>query len=122
MAYMPNARCLKLASDAANGKITEQDVLAAFERIAARHAELSAKGEMAGSSEKLRKFVAEEAERGRIKVAADRRIAAINILIKAKNLETIRQASAALSLSLSLSLYLCRCTLIELKQLHTVQS
>lgn len=82
MAFQPDARCMAVATAAAKGKITEQEVYEAFERVYDFKRRLEAEGKLTGSAERLRKFVEGEAERTRIAAAMQKRIAALNVLVR----------------------------------------
>lgn len=90
MNFMPNARCLKLATEAANDKLTTQEILDAFQRIDERRAKLEASGNIADRDAKLRQFAAEEAQKTRIEAARIRRNAALTIIAESKTLEAVR--------------------------------
>lgn len=79
-----DARCLRAAVAAANGKLTEQEVLDAFQRISDHKAALNAAGNLTGRDARLRRFAAEEAERTRIAAAMRRRHAALNVIVRDK--------------------------------------
>lgn len=82
MAVVPDPACFAAAKAAADGKLTEQEVLDAFQRISDRKARLEAEGKATGSAERLRRFAAEEAERTRIAAAMRRRHAALNAIVR----------------------------------------
>ena len=82
MAYSPNPRCLAIATKAANGKLSEAEILDAFQRIADHKAQLDSAGIPTGRDARLRKFAAEEAERTRIAAAMQRRHTALNIIVR----------------------------------------
>ena len=69
MAVQPTPNCMAAATAAANGKLTEQEILAAFDKMAAHKQRLEASGQMTGNAERMRRFAVEEAERA--KVAAE---------------------------------------------------
>lgn len=95
MAAQFDAKCLAAATAAADGKLTAQEVLDAFQRISDRKAALEAAGQLTGSAERLRRFAAEEAERTRIAAAMQRRHAALNILVRDKQERAIDGMIAA---------------------------
>lgn len=84
MAVNFDARCLAAATAAADGKLTEAEVLDAFQRLTDRKAQLEASGQLTGQAERLRRFAGEEAERTRIAAAMRRRHAALNAIVRDK--------------------------------------
>ena len=70
------------ATAAANGKLTEQEILAAFDKMAAHKQRLEASGQMTGNAERMRRFAVEEAERAKVAAALQRRRAHLNVIIR----------------------------------------
>lgn len=86
--------CFRAATAALEGKLSEAEVLDAFERIAERRARIEAASGPTGADEKLRKFAAEEAERTRIAAAVQRRHLALNVLVREQQLTAMRSQIA----------------------------
>lgn len=81
MAYI-DPTCHAIATQAANGKLTEQEILDAFAKIDARNRAMVAQGQLTGKAERLRKWAAEEGERAEIAAAMRARHAALNVLVR----------------------------------------
>lgn len=79
---IPLDTCRAAAKAAAGPSLTEQELSAAFDRIAQFKARLDAEGKTTGQAERLRRFAEGEAERTRIAAAMQRRHKAINILVR----------------------------------------
>jgi hypothetical protein len=82
MAVQPTPNCMAAATAAAKGKLTEQEILAAFDKMAAHKQRLEASGQMTGNAERMRRFAVEEAERARVAAALQRRRAHLNVIIR----------------------------------------
>jgi len=80
MAFV-DPHCRAIATKAANGKLTEAEILDAFDRIDARARAAKARGQT-GVSSYMKKWALEEGERGKIAAAMQRRHAALNVLIR----------------------------------------
>jgi len=81
MAYIdPN--CRAIAAKAANGKLTEQEIVDAFARIDQHRKSLEAQGMLTGKAERVRKWAEEEGERTKIAANMQRRHAALNVLVR----------------------------------------
>lgn len=76
--------CRAIAAKAANGKLTQQEILDAFDRIDQRKRAMEAAGQTTGKAERLRKWAAEEGERTKIAAAMTRRHAALNVLVRTR--------------------------------------
>jgi hypothetical protein len=82
MNYVPSDACRATARAASGPSLTEQEITAAFQRVADYKARLEAEGKSTGMEERLRRFAEQEAERTRIAAAMQRRHAALNIVIR----------------------------------------
>ncbi|MEQ1952086.1 hypothetical protein [Mesorhizobium sp. CN2-181] len=87
--YTPDNACFDAANAASGGKLTREEIEAAFQRIADHKAKLEAAGDTAGLRDKLKAFAEREGERTRIAAAMQRRHAALNILVRDRLDETI---------------------------------
>lgn len=94
MAYMPSAHCMAAATAAAKGKVTEQEVYEAFERMYDFKRRLEADGKATGSAERMKRFAEQEGERAKISAAMQRRHAALNVIIRSKIDEQVTQLIA----------------------------
>jgi hypothetical protein len=83
MAFI-DPHCRAIAAKAANGSLTESEILDAFARIDERKRRLEAQGVMTGKGERMRKWAAEEGERTKIAAALARRHTGMNVLIRDK--------------------------------------
>jgi hypothetical protein len=81
MAFI-DPHCRAIAAKAANGTLTEAEILDAFARIDERKRMLEAQGLATGKAERVRKWAAEEGERTKIAAAMARRHAAMNVIIR----------------------------------------
>jgi hypothetical protein len=95
MSYVMDANCMAAATAAAKGKLSGQDVVDAFNRIAAEKERLEKSGSMTGSAERMRRFAAEEGQRTKIAAAMARRHAALNAMVRDKLDTTIDGMLAA---------------------------
>lgn len=95
MAYQMDASCMAAATAAAKGKLTNADIVAAFDEIAAYKSRLEAEGRMTGGAERMRKFAEDQAERTKIAAAMQRRHAALNAIVRDKLDETVDNMLAA---------------------------
>lgn len=83
MAYSkPSLNCLQHAADSAGGDITTADILEAFDEVNRYKAELEAKGQLTGTAERVRRFAAEQGEKAKIAAAMQKRMAAINVIVR----------------------------------------
>lgn len=89
MGFVPNARCLKLAKDAANDQLSESEILAAFQRIEDERLKMQSAGTL-GADAKLREFAAKQAEAERIEAAVNRRNTALIVLVHDEQLNAMR--------------------------------
>jgi len=80
--YTPDAACFDAANQASGGKLTKEEINAAFQRVADYKQKLQAEGNIDGMADKLRNFAEREAERTRIAAAMQKRHAALNILVR----------------------------------------
>ena len=80
--YIPDAACRAAARAAAGQSLSEQEITAAFQRVADYKAKLQAEGKLTGMAERLRRFAEGEAERTKIAAAMQRRHAALNVLVR----------------------------------------
>src|SRR5689334_15644438 len=81
MAYV-DPTCRAIAAKAANGKISEADIMAAFDRIEQRRLQLEAQGQATGKSARMKLWAQNEAEKTKIAAAMTRRHAALNVLVR----------------------------------------
>jgi len=84
MNYQPDAACRAAARAAAGPGLAEQEITAAFQRVADYKARLEAEGKTTGVAERLRRFAEGEAERTKIAAAMARRHKALNVIIRDK--------------------------------------
>lgn len=94
MNYQPDAACRAAARAAAGPSLAEQEITAAFQRVADYKAKLEREGNMTGMAERLRRFAEADAERTRIAAAMQRRHAALNAIIRDKQLANIEDMIA----------------------------
>ena len=90
MVYVPDMACIAAAKAAAGPGLSEDEIMAAFKRVADYKERLDAAGHLTGQPERLRRFAAQEADRTRIAAAMQRRHAALNIIIRDKQEEAIQ--------------------------------
>lgn len=84
--FNPSPNCMAAASAAAKkGKVSEQDVLAAFDRLDEYRKRLEAAGETTGQQARLERYAADLAERTKIAAAAKKRQAALATIVRARN-------------------------------------
>ncbi len=74
--------CKANAKAASGGKLTDDEIEAAFQRVAEYKQKLQASGDTVGMADKLRAFAEREAERTKIAAAMQKRHAALNILVR----------------------------------------
>jgi hypothetical protein len=89
MAYVPDAACIAAARAAAGDDLAQADIMAAFQRVDEFKQKLISEGKAVGADARLRRFAQEEAQRTQIAAAVARRHAALNIIIRDKQMETI---------------------------------
>lgn len=89
MNYVPDAACRAAARAAAGPGLAEQEITAAFQRVADYKARLEAEGKTTGTAERLRRFAETEAQRTKIAAAMARRHRALNIVIRDKQMAAI---------------------------------
>lgn len=90
MNYVASDACIRAATAAAGeGKLTEQEILDAFQRASDYKAHLEAQGRLTGQAERLRQWATEEAERTKIAAAMRRRHTALNVIVRTKIDEAI---------------------------------
>jgi hypothetical protein len=89
--YTPDDACFDAANAASGGKLTREEIEAAFQRIADHKAKLEAAGDTANLGDKLKAFAAREGERTRIAAAMHKRHAALNVLVRDRQDETINR-------------------------------
>jgi hypothetical protein len=82
--YQASPNCMAAATAAAKGKLTEQEILEAFAKIADHKARLEAAGQMTGTPERLRRFAADEAERAKVAAKLQRKVAALNAITRVR--------------------------------------
>lgn len=81
MAYI-DPHCRAIATKAAGGKLTEQEILDTFAAIDQRRRNLEAQGMATGKAERLRKWAEQEGDRTKIAAAMQRRHAALNAIVR----------------------------------------
>lgn len=74
--------CKANAKAASGGKLTDDEIEAAFQRVAEYKKKLQASGDTINMAEKLRTFAEREAERTKIAAAMQKRHAALNIIVR----------------------------------------
>lgn len=74
--------CLNAANSASGGKLSQEEIEAAFQRVSEYKQSLQLRGEINGIGDKVSAFAEREAERTRIAAAMQRRHAALNILVR----------------------------------------
>lgn len=74
--------CRGIAAKAANGKLSEADIIDAFEKIDQHKNRLEAEGKGTGKAERVKKWAAEEGERAKIAAAMRRRHAGLNAIVR----------------------------------------
>lgn len=82
MNYQPTDACRAAARAASGPSLTEQEITAAFQRVADYKTRLEREGKTTGMAERLRRFAEGEAERTKIAAAMARRHAALNIVVR----------------------------------------
>jgi hypothetical protein len=82
--------CRAIATKAANGRLTEDEILAAFDRIEERKRQMESAGQLTGRSARMKLWAAGEAERTKIAAALARRHAVLNVLVRDKADRQIR--------------------------------
>lgn len=88
--YVPDAACIRAATAAAGeGKLTEAEILEAFQRANDYKTRLEQSGNLTGQAERLRKWAIDEGERTKIAAAMRRRHTHLNIVIRDKIDEAI---------------------------------
>ncbi|WP_442582544.1 hypothetical protein ACSBOB_11605 [Mesorhizobium sp. ASY16-5R] len=87
--YTPDEACFDAANAASGGKLTREEIEAAFQRIADHKAKLEADGDTTNLGDKLKAFAEREGERTRIAAAMQRRHAALNVLVRDRLDETV---------------------------------
>jgi hypothetical protein len=91
MNYQPDAACRAAARAAAGPSLAEQEITAAFQRVADYKSKLESQGQLTGMAERLRRFAETDAERTRIAAAMQRRHAALNVTIRDKTMEAVNK-------------------------------
>lgn len=81
--------CRAAANAAADGKLTDDELQAAFQAMGEYKQKLQAMGETAGMADKLKAFAEREAERTKVAAALAKRHAALNILVRDRLDQTI---------------------------------
>jgi hypothetical protein len=80
--YKIGADCLAAANAASGQRLTQDEIDAAFQRVAEYKQRLQAEGNIDGMADKLRTFAEREAERTKVAAALQKRHAALNILVR----------------------------------------
>lgn len=91
MNIMIAPHCMAAATAAADGKLSERDVLDAFGRIDAYRRQLQADGMLTGVSDKVRKYAIDQAQMGKIAAAAEKRRVALQTMAHQANREHLKQ-------------------------------
>lgn len=81
--------CRAAANTAADGRLTDDELQAAFQAMGEYKQKLQAMGETAGMADKLKAFAEREAERTKVAAALAKRHAALNILVRDRLDQTI---------------------------------
>lgn len=81
--------CRAAAAAASGGKLTDDEIQEAFQRMGEYKQRLQASGDTAGMADKLRSFAEREAERTKVAAALAKRHAALNILVRDRLDQTI---------------------------------
>lgn len=81
--------CRAAAQAASGGKLTDDEIQEAFQRMGEYKQRLQASGDTAGMADKLRAFAEREAERTKVAAAMAKRHAALNILVRDRLDQTI---------------------------------
>ncbi|WP_448953076.1 hypothetical protein [Labrys neptuniae] len=87
MNYRPDAACFNAAKEASGGKLTDDEIMQAFQKVADEKERLTARGETTNLADRLQQKAEAEAQRAQIAAAMNKRIEAINILTFDKLLE-----------------------------------
>lgn len=87
MNYRPDAACFNAAKEASGGKLTDDEILQAFQKVFDEKERLTARGETTNLADRLQQKAEAEAQRAQIAAAMNKRIEAINILTFDKLLE-----------------------------------
>lgn len=87
--YVPDAACMAAARAAAGDDLSQDDILAAFQRVADFRDKLRGQGQVTGMEARIRRFAADEAERAKVMAAVGRRNAARNVIIHDKLAEQV---------------------------------
>lgn len=82
MNYSPSPNCMAIATKAADGMLTSQQILDAFDEVNRHKAELEASGMSTGAAERVRQFAKQKGEMAKIAAARQKRFAALNIMIR----------------------------------------
>lgn len=82
MNFQASPNCMKAATAAANGNLTTEEVMQAFDRIDQYRARLEAQGNATGRAAKIARFAEDEAQRSKIAAAVQKRNAALNIIVR----------------------------------------
>lgn len=92
--YTPDAACFKVAKDAAGGKLTDDEIRQAFQKIFDEREKLKSQGKTTGMSDRLAAIAEDQAQRTQIAAALARRHAALNVLVRDKLTETVNSLIA----------------------------
>lgn len=95
MVYRPSPECFDAAASASGGRLTADEINAAFQKVADHADKLKRDGNPVGRAEKLSAFAAREGERARVAAALQRRHAALNILARDRLTATLDGHMAA---------------------------
>ncbi len=85
--YTADDACMAQARAASGGRLTDEEIREAFQRIADERDRLNAKGQGDGMAEKLSAFQQREAERAKLAAAEAKRYAELNAVVNDKLLE-----------------------------------
>ncbi|PZO80538.1 MAG: hypothetical protein DI629_07300 [Mesorhizobium amorphae] len=95
MSYKPSPECFAAASAASGGRLTADEIEAAFQRVADHSDRMRAKGDTTGRAARLSEFATREGEQARIAAALQRRHANLNLLVRDRLNQTIERHAAA---------------------------
>lgn len=93
--FKPSAECMAQARAASGGRLTDDELRAAFDRIAVERDRLTMTGEIDGMAERLMDFAAKEMERTRVAAALAKRHAELNAVANDKLHERMDAFTAA---------------------------
>jgi hypothetical protein len=87
--------CFDAANEASGGRLSREEIEAAFQRVLEHKERLQKAGATDGIDERLKSFAEREAERTKIAAAMQKRHAALNILVRDRLDQTVKSLTAA---------------------------